>query len=132
MTEVVLITTGRVHQLYRAATGRSEEGVRTGCVEGAIENATLAASYAQDTDAPDPLRIAAYILRSLARNHCYVDGNKRIAWMTCLEVLAVGAGVTVSEDEEMAAEFVEAVAMGSLDIESIVPWLAGRLVELSH
>lgn len=131
MSEVDFITTARVHQLYRAATGRSEEGVRAGCVEGAIDNAVLAASYAQESDAPDPLRIAAYLLRSLARNHCYVDGNKRIAWVTCLEVLAVGAEVTVEEDEEAAALFVESVATGALDVEGIVHWLAVRLVDLT-
>lgn len=128
MTEVAFITAARVHELYRKATGASAEGARAGCVEGAVANAGTAARYARESDEPDPLLIAAYLLRSLAKNHCYVDGNKRVAWLACLEVLAVGASVTVEEDQEAAAMFVESVATGALDVEGVVHWLADRLV----
>lgn len=48
----------------------------------------MAAMYEQDADEPDPLIVAAYLLRSLCQNHRFVDGNKRVAWLAALE----GAG----------------------------------------
>lgn len=72
--------------------------------------------------------MAAYLLRSLAKNHCFIDGNKRTAWVVCLEVLEVGAGVTVDEDQEVAAAFVQQVATGELGPDEIRAWLGDRLV----
>jgi death-on-curing protein len=104
---------------------------RQGCVEGAIGNAVLAASYAQETDEPDILHVAAYLMRSLARDHCYVDGNKRIAWMATLDVLAVHAATTLDVDQDEAAGTVEAVATGTMDVPALITWLADHLVPLT-
>lgn len=130
MTSCNLISVDRIHELYRAGTSMSVHGLKPGCVEGAIGSAITGAMYSSPSDEPDPLRVAAHLLRSLARNHCFLDGNKRIAWLSCLEVLAVGADVTIEEDQAVTAQFVEAVATGGKDIPYIVGWLSERLVEL--
>lgn len=101
-----------------------------GCVEGAIGTAVNSASYHQDSDEPDDLLVAAYLLRSLAQNHCYIDGNKRIAWLACLEVLAVHSQVTIESDQDEAAEVVERVAQGQMEIDALMCWLALRLCPL--
>jgi death-on-curing protein len=103
------------------------EPPRNGCVEGAIGNAVQAAAYYSEDDEPNPLHIASHLLRSLARDHCFIDGNKRVAWLACLEVLATHGRVTIDADEIEAAAFVESVADGSTDVPGIAGWLAARL-----
>jgi death-on-curing protein len=128
MTDAPLITVARVRELFRLVSGRDEERDVDACVDGAIGAAFLAASYLSEDGQLDVLCVAAYLLRSLAKNHCFIDGNKRTAWVVCLEVLEVGAGVTVSEDQVVAAEFVQQVAMGALGPDDIRTWLGNRLV----
>lgn len=101
---------------------------RAGCVEGAIGSAVQCALYANPDGEPDPLHVAAYLLRSLAQNHCYEDGNKRIAWLALLEVLWVHASLTVDADEEEAADVVLKVTTREWTVEELILWLADRLV----
>jgi death-on-curing protein len=83
------------------------------------------------SDELDPLMVAAYLLRSLTKNHCFVDGNKRAAWLAALEVLAVGANLTIKAGQVEAAEFVNATASGAVpDVATITRWLAVRLIPL--
>lgn len=122
------ITPERLAALMAALRpGASDQSPREGCVEGAIGNAITAASYASDSNEPDGLQVAAYLLRSLARNHCYIDGNKRIAWLACLEVLAIHSAVTVYADQDEAADVVERVAQGNMDVPELTIWLASKL-----
>lgn len=100
---------------------------KPGCIESALGNAPTAAAYALGSDDPDPLVVAAYLLRSLARNHCYEDGNKRIAWLATLEFLWVHAQCTLAADPVEAAEIVVRVADGSLDVPELVTWLADHV-----
>lgn len=101
---------------------------KPGCVESALGNALPAAAYALERDDPDPLVACAYLLRSLARNHCYEDGNKRIAWLAALEALWVHAQCTIAADPVEAADIVVRVAGGALDVPGLVAWLADHLV----
>lgn len=107
---------------------------KPGCVEGAIGAAVQGASYTHSTSSEqlDPLLVAAFLLRSLVQNHCFVDGNKRVAWLAALDVLAVGASLTLRADEEEAANFVLGIADGTTrSVPEIVNWLADRLIAWS-
>ena len=108
-----------------------ERRPRPGCLESAIGNALNAASYQQDTEEPDVLWITAFLMRSLAKNHCYLDGNKRIAWLAGLDVLAVHGAMTLDVDEDKAAATVEALAKGELDVPALTGWLGEHVVALS-
>ena len=68
---------------------------------------------------PDLHLKAAALLHSLARNHALVDGNKRLAWTSCLTFLAInGQWISAPEDERF--EFVIRVATGVLgDLDKI-------------
>jgi death on curing protein len=60
---------------------------------------------------PDLHLKAAALLHSLARNHALVDGNKRLAWITCRTFLAInGQWISAPEDERF--DFVIRVATG--------------------
>lgn len=132
-----LITAERVTELHAQGASVGPIGgdaQKPGCVEGAIGNALMAPLYEQNHpsfDEPDPLLVAAYLLRSLSKNHCFVDGNKRAAWLAALEVLAVGAHLTIMADQVEAADFVNAIASGVVpDVAAITRWLAARLIPL--
>ena len=57
---------------------------------------------------------AAAVMRSLARNHALIDGNKRLALAGLIAFLGMnGRRLTMSNDQ--AYEFVIAVATGQLD-----------------
>jgi death-on-curing protein len=72
---------------------------------------------------PDLDTKAAALLHSLARNHAFVDGNKRVSW------LAAGAFYWVNRlvldaPEDPAYDLVIAVATGTLDVPDIAAILA--------
>ncbi|MGH8861308.1 MAG: type II toxin-antitoxin system death-on-curing family toxin [Jatrophihabitantaceae bacterium] len=73
---------------------------------------------------PDVHAKAAAVLHSLARNHAFVDGNKRVAW------LAAGAfywinGYVIEAPEDPAYDVVIGVATGDLDAPEIAAHVAG-------
>lgn len=58
-------------------------------------------------------RKAAALLHSLARNHCLVDGNKRLAWLATVVFCHINGYFIEAPDDE-AYKLVIAVADGSL------------------
>lgn len=70
---------------------------------------------------------AAALLQSLARNHSFVDGNKRVAFaMTAVFLTLNGHRLAVTADD--AEDFlVEDVIRGKAEIEVIAAWLEKRL-----
>jgi death on curing protein len=127
----------RILELYSRSIstyGGKPSKPTVGCIEGALGNAINAAHYSDSSsDSLNILLIAAYVFRSLARNHCFSDGNKRIAWLSLTEVLACCAGLDVVATDEEVVSFCEEVAQGHVDVESVLSWLADgeRLRELT-
>ncbi|WP_093167419.1 type II toxin-antitoxin system death-on-curing family toxin [Sinosporangium album] len=62
---------------------------------------------------PDLLTKAAALLHSLATNHPFVDGNKRVAWLTTVVFLGWN-GRTVDTDDDSAYDLVISVAQGQM------------------
>ena len=130
-----VVTVDRVHELHAIAieTWGGSPGIRNvGCVDSSIGNSVQAALYAMETDdeEPDLLVVAAYLLFYLARNHCYTDGNKRIAWLAFAEQIAVH-GLDVDATQEEVVRFVLDVAEGTVpNADGVRNWVAPRLVAL--
>lgn len=61
---------------------------------------------------------AAALLHSIARNHALVDGNKRVAWVSCRAMLRDN-GVSMIVDPDDAVPFVEAIAGGESEVDEI-------------
>lgn len=125
------VTYDEVHALHAGAIatyGGELSGVRDGCVEQCVDGSRTAAMYASD-DGSDLLSAASYLLIYLARNHCFTDGNKRVAWMSMVRLLALN-NIRVEAAEEAAARLTEAAATGKIDADGVIQWLAtpGRLV----
>ncbi len=73
---------------------------------------------------PDLWTKAAALLQSLTRNHPFVDGNKRIGWITATAFLTVNGAVSrrrlAALDQDTAYDLVIAVCTGELrEIEDI-------------
>ncbi|MFE6037731.1 type II toxin-antitoxin system death-on-curing family toxin [Streptomyces sp. NPDC056452] len=63
---------------------------------------------------PDLVDKAAALLQSLAINRPLFDGNKRMAWLSCVTFLAMN-GVDLRPDIDAAERLVIAVATGETD-----------------
>jgi death-on-curing protein len=103
----------------------------TGCVDGAVGSAYSAEAYAEGRPhAKAGLEFAAHLLLYLVHRHCFVDGNKRIAWAACVDALAAqGLGVVATTDE--AFDFMRSVIDHSVESgHDVAAWLAPRLFAL--
>ena len=101
-------------------------------IDGSLGNAWSAEQYTSH-DYPGAVEgfvFACYALRSLALNHCLVDGNKRLAWIAFTAVLAT-LGLTVDVSQEDAAAFVERIIIDHLEGPDVVAWAAEHLSVLS-
>lgn len=74
---------------------------------------------------PGLMAKAAALLHSLAINHPFIDGNKRVAWVSTVVFLAYN-GVKVDTDDDSAYDLVIAVASGKLaEVDEIADVLRG-------
>jgi death-on-curing protein len=73
-------------------------------------------------DAPDLFDLAAAYAFSFARNHPFVDGNKRTAWASCVSFLNInGVGISVPDEEKESQ--VMMLANSEIDEIAFANWL---------
>jgi death on curing protein len=78
---------------------------------------------------PDDFTKAAALLQSLARNHAFVDGNKRTAWAAAWTFLSINDLALGDFDVDDAEEFMNDVAtQGDIDIAHIADKLSSYVV----
>jgi len=61
-------------------------------------------------------------MASAIRNHPFVDGNKRTAYVVCRTFLKLNGGDIIANDDEKYETFL-AVADGSLSEEMLAAWI---------
>jgi death-on-curing protein len=78
---------------------------------------------------PDLHTKAAALLHSLARNHAFVDGNKRVAWLSAGAFYWIN-GMLLDAPDDPAYDLVIAVATGEADVpqiaQTLAPWVRPR------
>ena len=112
------------HQQSIANYGGSD-GVRdAGGLESALAYPQNLAAYGE----PGLAEFAAGYLFAVAKNHAFVDGNKRTAWTVMRLFVALNGGRLEYERLE-AVRFVEGVACGGIDYDGARAWIAARLRE---
>ncbi|MEU8168374.1 type II toxin-antitoxin system death-on-curing family toxin [Micromonospora sp. NPDC049004] len=92
-------------------------GIRdAGLVESAVARPKTSV-FGEDAY-PDPWTKAAALLHSLANNHPFVDGNKRISWIVTIAFLLQNRAVTIAQldetDQDIAYDLVISVAESRL------------------
>ena len=70
--------------------------------------------------------LAANYLFWIVKNHAFVDGNKRTAWVIARTFLALN-GVSLDFDALEAITFVESVAAGAVDRAEATIWFVERI-----
>jgi death-on-curing protein len=70
--------------------------------------------------------LAAAYAFGLAKNHAFVDGNKRIAFMAMLAFLWKN-GIHFAPDQAQATSIVLALAAGEVSEQSLARWIADNL-----
>jgi death-on-curing protein len=131
VTETHYLTLAEVLDIARRLLGPDLQVRDAGLLMSAITRPQMSAFGADAY--PTVADKAAAMLHSLARNHCVIDGNKRLAWV-CARVFAADNGHDLrapSVDEGEA--LVLSAARGELDAGDIAqiigPWLSRRASE---
>lgn len=83
--------------------------------------------YADGDPAPDLADLAAALAFGLARNHAFVDGNKRTAAVCCETFLEMNGATLEASDPELFVQYL-ALAEGRLAERDVAAWLRPRLV----
>lgn len=126
MSEPVWIDTRdalAIHDQLLALDGGAP-GVRDqGLLESALARPRQIHAYGEDSDAVD--MAAAYTV-GIVRNHPFVDGNKRTAFILGVLFLELN-GYRFTATEEAAAQAVLGLAAGKLDEASFAAWVRANV-----
>jgi len=106
----------------------AEHGGRPGLRDGNLLESALArprqlVTYREGVTLP---RLAAVLCIGIARNHPFVDGNKRVALLAMYAFLRLN-GRELDADEMEAAETIESVAAGVLGELALTDWIADHI-----
>jgi death on curing protein len=93
-------------ELHGGAPGLRDEGM----LESALNRPLQKIRYAD----PDIFELAAAYLFGIVKNHPFIDGNKRTAYLAADVFLALN-GWSVEAEQEDIISFVLAVAAGEID-----------------
>ena len=95
------------------------EGIRD---HGLLESAVLRPVNQWHYGQTDMAALAAAYAFGLARNHAFVDGNKRIAFQAMMVFLR-GNGIAFAPDPAHATEIILSLAAGEVSEESLTRWI---------
>lgn len=93
-----------------------------GLLESALARPVNRWNYGED----DPAALAAAYAYGVARNHPFIDGNKRTAWVLARLFLAIN-GHKLSFAPEDAIRMMLTLAAGELEEVDVAEWLGSRL-----
>ena len=112
-----------VHAEQIAEHGGGEGVCDAGLVESALARPQNLIAYG----APDAAALAAANAFGIARNHPFVDGNKRTAAVISETFLMLNGYPLAASDAELVVAFL-ALAAGELSEEQLADWFRERLV----
>lgn len=93
---------------------------------GLLENAMARPQNLAQYGTPDIAELAASYAFGIARNHPFVDGNKRTAAVVSETFLVLNGGTLRASDAELVVAFL-ALAAGDLSEEELAGWFREHL-----
>lgn len=105
---------GRQLRRFGGAPGLRDEGM----LQSALERPINKWRYEQ----AELVELASAYAFGLAKNHAFVDGNKRIAFMAMM-VFLLKNGVAFSPKPEHATSIILSLAAGEVSEESLTRWI---------
>lgn len=121
MTEPLWLTAELVIDIHaeQLALFGGPEGIRDiGMLESALMRPVNQFAYGQT----DMAALAAAYAFGIARNHPFVDGNKRAAFLTMITFLRLN-GIGFAPSEALAAAAILALAAGEVDEAGLTRWI---------
>ena len=119
----VALTTAQVLHGEQLEEHGGAEGARdAGLLESALARPLNLAVYGD----PDAAALAASYAFGIARNHPFIDGNKRTALVVSLLFLAKNGHQVQSSDAEMLAVFLD-LAAGEISEDELADWFRERI-----
>ncbi len=98
------------------------DGIRDpGLLESALARPLNRAAYGE----PDIVELAALYALAIGRNHPFIDGNKRTAYLA-LEVFLALNGLRLTATDAEAVVGILAMASGELTDEEFILWVRGH------
>jgi death on curing protein len=119
---VEAIHAGQVSE-HGGQAGLRDEGL----LESALARPRHVWSYAPEAGLP---RLAAEYGFGLARNHAFLDGNKRTAFVA-MNVFLILNGYEIETAEAEVVDVMLRLAAGSLDLDVLAQWIAATVVPYS-
>lgn len=113
-----------VIQLYGGTFGLREEGL----LESAL--ASPRQTMFDEELYPDLAAKAAILLIGLAKNHPFVDGNKRTAFLATLRFLEIN-GYTLAAAEDELFNLIQNIVSSQVEKEQVTKWFLTHLVASS-
>jgi len=85
--------------------------------------------FAYTDSKPDLAALAACYAFDIAKNHAFVDGNKRTAYVVCRTFLELnGHDIAATESEKYHGML--ALADGTIDEQALAHWIRDRLIKV--
>ena len=112
--EQVLAIHARQLRRYGGAPGLRDEGI----LRSALERPVNKWQYEQ----ADLALLAAAYAFGLAKNHAFVDGNKRVAFIAMVVFLRKN-GVRFTPDQAQSTKIILALAAGEVSEDSLARWI---------
>lgn len=114
-----------VHEEQLAEHGGASGTRDAGLLESAVARPQQLAHYG----APDVADLAAAYAYGIARNHPFVDGNKRTAFVA-MELFLMLNGQSLAADDGDCVVTTLALAAGQLDEERLAAWIRNHLAAI--
>ena len=102
---------------YGGAPGLRDEGALRSALERPVNK-----WHYESADLPE---LAAAYAFGLAKNHAFVDGNKRIAFIAIV-AFPRKSGIAFRPDQAQSTAIILAVAAGEVSAESLSRWIRGN------
>jgi death-on-curing protein len=113
-----------VHERQIAEHGGGSGTRDHGLLESAIARPQNLAHYGE----PDAAELSASLAFGIARNHPFVDGNKRSAWVGARLFLRLN-GIDLKFDKSEATLMMQRLAAGELSEAGVAAWFRDRIGE---
>lgn len=111
-----------IHDRELAEYGGSDGARDEKLLESALARPRPQQLYAYGDPSPDLADLAASLAFGLARNHPFVDGNKRTAAVCCETFIELNDAVLKADDLKLYPAYI-ALATGSLSEHDFAAWL---------
>jgi len=120
--EVIAINTGIVNATG-GSVGLRDAGALAMCVAKPFQSFGGKETYA------DVFTKAAAVLESIARNHPFIDGNKRTAFLTAVRIIERNGYRTHFDNKEVEETMVK-IVVEKYSIEIISAWICANSTEM--